>query len=624
MASELSPFVEANYGWPYGSSGWNTEMNQNLVKFSYLHDRNIDAIVSSLPAIADGTAYFNTADNRLYFDAEGVRYSSPTPKWFEVTLRASGEVYQFDGSALGLKPADPADTAYTDVLRSDLVDPDNEVVGWERSPLSGAADKVSRMLDSQTVNIWEKQFTDLVTNFSNYNTLPYTCDWAPALMAAFATGKRVYAPSVDPTKPYVLLSKVVLPKTTCQLVGDGDSSLFIFDAVLDHGIERIDDATPESLSPVIFENFKLDCNRKVGWGLWTESSKKGTVYKVNIERFLIGGMRGGSPTGVGARYYENQIFKPGFDAGVVFSVTAVGMAAFGLVLELSATDNVVYNPVCAYITDIGVHVKGGSNKIYTPHAYGNNASDTGPQYCVVMEGVGELMHPHCDNPTVAGVAIRSRGVQLTGGSYQWAADNIPSVGGATCIEVADALNEIVILGGSSRSANASNPTIKYLGTKPDRSTVMGFSPFTPNAGETNVNYVTQQLGIIPRPGARSQFSIDTPTGSDGALRLLKNSNLRYEITVTSSAETGSNAGSNLSATYTNDAGTPTTWLNHFRAFNLTELIGQVKLGTTNVGFYGANPVAKPTVTGSLGGNAALTSLVTALASQGLIINSTTA
>lgn len=100
MASQLSPFVETNYGWPYGSSGWNLEMDANLVKFSYLHDRNIDAIVSSLPAISNGSAYFNTSDNRLYFDVGGQRYSSNTPKWFIVTLRSSGQTYQFDGSAL--------------------------------------------------------------------------------------------------------------------------------------------------------------------------------------------------------------------------------------------------------------------------------------------------------------------------------------------------------------------------------------------------------------------------------------------------------------------------------------------------------------------------------------------
>jgi len=100
MAAQNSPFVEANYGWPYGSDGWATEMDLNLVKFSYLHDRNIDAIVSSLPAIVNGKAYFNTADNRLYFDANGQRYSSVTPKWFVVTDRASGQAYQFNGITL--------------------------------------------------------------------------------------------------------------------------------------------------------------------------------------------------------------------------------------------------------------------------------------------------------------------------------------------------------------------------------------------------------------------------------------------------------------------------------------------------------------------------------------------
>jgi hypothetical protein len=43
-----------------------------------------------------------------------------------------------------------------------------------------------------------------------------------------------------------------------------------------------------------------------------------------------------------------------------------------------------------------------------------------------------------------------------------------------------------------------------------------------------------------------------------------------------------------------------------------------------IGFLGASAVAKPTVTGSRGGNAALASLLTALASLGLITDSSTA
>lgn len=44
----------------------------------------------------------------------------------------------------------------------------------------------------------------------------------------------------------------------------------------------------------------------------------------------------------------------------------------------------------------------------------------------------------------------------------------------------------------------------------------------------------------------------------------------------------------------------------------------------NVGFYNTTPVVKPTVTGSRGGNAALASLLTALASQGLVTDSSSA
>jgi hypothetical protein len=47
-------------------------------------------------------------------------------------------------------------------------------------------------------------------------------------------------------------------------------------------------------------------------------------------------------------------------------------------------------------------------------------------------------------------------------------------------------------------------------------------------------------------------------------------------------------------------------------------------GAVSMGFYGATPIAKPTVSGSRGGNAALDSLLTALANLGFITNSTTA
>ena len=54
-----------------------------------------------------------------------------------------------------------------------------------------------------------------------------------------------------------------------------------------------------------------------------------------------------------------------------------------------------------------------------------------------------------------------------------------------------------------------------------------------------------------------------------------------------------------------------------------EIDGDLNHDGSNVGFYGSAPVAKPTVTGSRGGNAALASLLTALANLGLITDNST-
>jgi hypothetical protein len=53
------------------------------------------------------------------------------------------------------------------------------------------------------------------------------------------------------------------------------------------------------------------------------------------------------------------------------------------------------------------------------------------------------------------------------------------------------------------------------------------------------------------------------------------------------------------------------------------ITGSVRLNGT-VGFNGTAPVAKPMVSGAKGGNAALASLLTAMASYGLISDSTSA
>lgn len=97
---KTSPFLEGKWGWNYGESGWNTGMDENLLKFSFLFDGNIQGIVNSLPPPVTGESYFLTTDNRIYYAVDSVWYATPCPKWFTLKIRATGDVYRFDGTSL--------------------------------------------------------------------------------------------------------------------------------------------------------------------------------------------------------------------------------------------------------------------------------------------------------------------------------------------------------------------------------------------------------------------------------------------------------------------------------------------------------------------------------------------
>jgi len=94
------------------------------------------------------------------------------------------------------------------------------------------------------------------------------------------------------------------------------------------------------------------------------------------------------------------------------------------------------------------------------------------------------------------------------------------------------------------------------------------------------------------------------------------------LRVTGQADPGS--GSGVEILYTGANGIIQAYNRTGAAFlPLTISALSLTLTSTNLGFYGAGGVTKPNVTGSRGGNAALTSLCTALANLGLITNSTT-
>lgn len=100
MVQKVSPFSEGKYGWDFGESGWNSGMDENLLKFSFLFDGNVDSVVSSLPTATNGSSVYLNTDNRLYFAVGTTWYSSPMPKWGYITIKSTGTLHQFDGATL--------------------------------------------------------------------------------------------------------------------------------------------------------------------------------------------------------------------------------------------------------------------------------------------------------------------------------------------------------------------------------------------------------------------------------------------------------------------------------------------------------------------------------------------
>jgi len=100
MPQQQAPWLEGKYGWNFGEGGWNTGVDEDILKFSFMFDRNVDSIVASLPAAVNGQAHYLTTDNRLYFAVGTTYFSTPVPKWFTVFVRSTGQTHQYNGTSL--------------------------------------------------------------------------------------------------------------------------------------------------------------------------------------------------------------------------------------------------------------------------------------------------------------------------------------------------------------------------------------------------------------------------------------------------------------------------------------------------------------------------------------------
>lgn len=232
MAQQQSPWLEGAYGWSFGEGGWNTGMDSNLLKFSFLFDRNVDSIVASLPAAVNGQAHYLTTDNRLYFAVGTTYFSTPVPKWFTVIVRGTGQTHQFNGTSLvqtdtplqldsrldaveltvaslgtaafedieffatqaELDVVEANAATYTDTLRSDLADTSDVNKG------SAQVGKATVALSSIFALLSAKQDTSLnylvreyITNTGSIGGVFY---WNPSLAKSGHDGRDVVSPTV--------------------------------------------------------------------------------------------------------------------------------------------------------------------------------------------------------------------------------------------------------------------------------------------------------------------------------------------------------------------------------------------------------------------------------------------
>jgi len=115
-----------------------------------------------------------------------------------------------------------------------------------------------------------------------------------------------------------------------------------------------------------------------------------------------------------------------------------------------------------------------------------------------------------------------------------------------------------------------------------------------------------------------------------ALEWHTNDVLRWKLEATTGLETGGDVGTGIQLSCFHDDGSFNTFAwyvdratGNMRIFHDLELEGAINHDGTTIGFYGATPITKPTITGVKGSSVALANLLTQLANLGLITNSTT-
>ena len=136
-------------------------------------------------------------------------------------------------------------------------------------------------------------------------------------------------------------------------------------------------------------------------------------------------------------------------------------------------------------------------------------------------------------------------------------------------------------------------------------------PLVNREGQINPTWLRFFTDLYERTGGGPVDKVEVTAGATVAAQSAADTAQSAAVTAQAAAATAQSIGSAAEAT--------ADQVNN----DLTELLGAVAGDATTLGFYGATPSTKPTITGATGANVALQNLLSALATLGLINDSTT-
>jgi hypothetical protein len=329
-----------------------------------------------------------------------------------------------------------------------------------------------------------------------------------------------------------------------------------------------------------------------------------SIYTNILNNFIACGSSGAdTPTG------SAVIALVGTDTSAAEVVNIVG----NVMLGWTSTPCVLVGQYCAYVTIVGNTLNGSglgtavvvNAGAFTVQAMGNlyPAGDT------EWSNGGSTSSSCIEAPSSNSTFVFTDNISVLGtttANVQAASDAFSALVTDTATSSANFSGAYYVLSGSFWNGSApalDSWSIKNIyGTGSNPLTILQFA----HAGTPGPAYIS----FLENEGSTNAANFPPPIIHLDGTYWNGSASIQEEWSITPQLGSGSNPTSTLLIGHSGTSGASTVEIN-----------SPLKLDSS-VGFYGTSPQTQPTITGSKGSNAALASLITALASLGLVIDST--